>query len=1773
MRRPARLADPCHRCAATAAGPTRRPRSPRLSRLGQAVLGLCLAGSGLHGGAPVFAQALPLPTGLSVRAGQAQLQAQGKQMTVRNSPNAILDWQRFDIGAANRVYFDQASAQSKVLNRVTGPEASAIFGQLGSNGQVWLLNPNGVLFGRDARVDVAGLVVSTLRLNDNDFLAGRYRFDAGGGAAATLRNEGQLRSSLGGQVALLAGRVENTGSIEAPGGSIAAVAAQSVELVDSGAPNLAVRLVVPAGEVLNLGELAAPGGRIDIHGATVNQQGLVRADSLQRDAQGELVLRASQALTLAAGSVTRAGGAAGGRVLLDAGEGALLVGGTLQADGTQAGGGTLTLQGRHVGLLDGARLHASGATGGGQVFVGGGLQGQDLGITNAQANYMAPGAVITADATTSGDGGRIVLWGNQATRAYGRFSARGGPAGGNGGFVETSGGWLDAQPAALDLGAPRGKPGLWLLDPNDIFISDGGPGNNRVTAGPVFTTTDDSANISAATLAAALNAGNSVTVATGAAGANSQAGDITMAFATLRVAPPNPVTLTLAAHRHVSISNADISSTTAPLNLVVRSAGNGSDGSVAITNSIFVTHNGSVRLGGDTPVSLPYPGSAVSTASLPFALGLSQFGVRLQQAQLALGTGDFLAYGSGRWEGVFIVSNSSVQARNVTVTGHGFAGIDPASGRSSHGFYLGSNSTLTASQNMRIEGGGESDGVLIQDGGRLVLDAAANPGGVLSITGRGVSSGVTINDGSGDAVAAYRPTPIRVTGGQLDLLGVNSSPGNDTGFGVIISPNSAFKPTLPSLDLSQASHARIRSQGSMTIIDVAIAGTGAGADLAFVNETVDGSAASGSGLLNVRRVTLTSAAGSNTSLEGVWVEVSLSTLNAGHLGIVTHPGAAGAESINITQSRADASADIFIGGANGGFPSVAMRGSQFTANDRITIQGGSASGNAVTIADSSVESRVSSLRVQGSTVGGQGSSVRLEGTTQLAGNSISVVGSGTISLRDGAGGRLQSWVGPLELIAVSAAGRATPSALTVVGGWRLDSPTNVSLVADEGIVLRAGATGAVPHITAGNSVELQMRTANGMVVGGPLATATLIVDDWPGTFGTMPPGSDINLFAAAPGAVLTVDGPVRVPVWLDLHADVLRIGPNGSLRTDAVGDALVMVGNTLVNQAGANALSTPNGRWGIVLANPLGTDLGGLSPAFTQYGMPLAAVNALPDDAAGNKQTALPGNVVYYAPTLASLLGNAAPLMAVSKPLDGNVEMPLDPARLPVGASLGPVSNLLPGNEVVIGGTALGRFDTPEVGANKRVLLAAGSTVAFLDAQGKPVLGYAPLALVGSIVAAAVPPVALPAAPPVAPPVVPPVAPKPAPSPAQRPPPAADSPLPPATEAVVLASHAQSQTATTGSLLTLTPVPTATRPSEGRALDATPALASQGGNLSFRPVRLSAMTRAEQEGLLAARNAFKKQLFGDALARLEQSPELAAVRPCKTAAELESGLCLITESLKQEVLQAREAAQWRQVGQRKVRSAAVPQIERKIALLVGINRYEDLRIPGLSSAVPDARSVRNLLAGALGYDTVLVEDASRAALLRALNRVALEAGPNDSVVIYYAGHGEVTPHTGMGYWLPADSRADDPATWLSNADIASLTARIGAKQVMLISDSCYAGTLAGTDAVGATLGPADAPQTLLARKAAVVLASGGNEPVADEGRDGHSIFAWHLMAQLGDVASWREGGRVFERVRDAVAREFPQTPQYGASKVAGHETGSDYLFERRDFEPGVPATR
>lgn len=118
------------------------------------------------------------PVGPTVVNGQASFATTGNTLTVTNTPGAIINWQGFSIGANEITRFAQQSAASSVLNRVTSSSPSNILGSLQSNGRVFLVNPNGIVFGQGATVDVAGLVATSLNLSNADFLAGRYRFSS-----------------------------------------------------------------------------------------------------------------------------------------------------------------------------------------------------------------------------------------------------------------------------------------------------------------------------------------------------------------------------------------------------------------------------------------------------------------------------------------------------------------------------------------------------------------------------------------------------------------------------------------------------------------------------------------------------------------------------------------------------------------------------------------------------------------------------------------------------------------------------------------------------------------------------------------------------------------------------------------------------------------------------------------------------------------------------------------------------------------------------------------------------------------------------------------------------------------------------------------------------------------------------------------------------------------------------------------------------------------------------------------------------------------------------------------------------------------------------------------------------------------------------------------------------------------------------------------------------------------------------------------------------------
>lgn len=401
-----------------------------------------------HTARALLAAALLLTGGVfaqTVVNGQASFQQLGSVRTVTNTPGTIIEWPGFSIAAGEATRFVQQSAASAVLNRITGQDPSVILGALQSNGRVFLINPNGILFGAGAQVNVNGLVASSLAMSNADFLSGKLNFSAGT-VAGRVANQGSIRTPEGGQVLLIGPQVENSGLIQAPGGDVVLAAGRSVKLADSGNPALHVVVSAPQDQAVNLGQIVAQNGRVGIYGSLVNQRGLVSADRAAVGAAGQIVFKAGGDLLLEAGSLTSASGAGVGT------------------------GGTIHLLGERVALTGNARVDASGETGGGTVLVGGDYRGQNRDILNAKQVYMSRDAIISADALGSGNGGKVIAWSDGTTRVYGSISARGGAQSGDGGFVETSGHVLDMQ-GRVDTRAPNGRVGTLLLDPTNIFIA------------------------------------------------------------------------------------------------------------------------------------------------------------------------------------------------------------------------------------------------------------------------------------------------------------------------------------------------------------------------------------------------------------------------------------------------------------------------------------------------------------------------------------------------------------------------------------------------------------------------------------------------------------------------------------------------------------------------------------------------------------------------------------------------------------------------------------------------------------------------------------------------------------------------------------------------------------------------------------------------------------------------------------------------------------------------------------------------------------------------------------------------------------------------------------------------------------------------------------------------------------------------------------------------------------------------------------------------------
>lgn len=1308
-----------------------------------------------------------LPVDPAVVHGSATIDTVGNQMTVTNSPNAIINWQDFSIGANHGVHFQQPDGTSQVLNRVVGDDPSHILGSLSSNGGVWLINPHGVLFGQNARIDVGGLVASTLDISNIDFMAGKYNFHAGGTGPGSVKNQGTIHTTFGGRVWLVGGQVRNEGMIQTPGGKTVLAAGKAIEIIDSGAPNVVVRVSAPENRALNLGNLVADGGSVDIHGGIVNQEGIVRADSVGTDSTGRIVFKASDALNLAEKSHTKASGGnvtmaavnstylagavdvsapqgIGGAIKLTTRKLEGMAGGAFQANGVQGGniriegtglvdffstllakgaqtGGTIEVTGDQVHLRN-ANVDASGGIRGGMAHIGGGWQGSGD-LPHARQVLIGVGSEVKASGgdrtlAPSAKGGEIAVWSTQSSQHYGLLQAR------DGGRIE-----LSSKGIIQHMGTIQAGPGgTVMFDPRNLRITDSPSGTEILTPGATFT------------------------------------------------------------------SNPGVDSFIRP-GVISDALDGGSHVLLQANNDIFVD-------------------SAIPPPIILFA----------------------------------------------------------------------------------------SDGIQAQQNGVPTLELHA---------GRNITfnANVTVDDGN--------------------LIAVAGHPGASSAFR---DPGTATLTINPSVNLNV---------GTGTATLAAINGN-------FINNNGNAAISTGEG--------------------GRWV------IYAANPATSTE----GFSSYNKHYNQAFVSVDSVPGYASN--PS---------------------SGNWL------LYSIAPTLQVTPS--------------------------SQTITYGDPGTTIIPSFSGFID-------GDTDPAVIKISDAEWKAGPTSTSgnlTAGTHDVAYAGGLVGSLGYQFADNRAS-----SNELMVEAKVITVT----------------------------VLTLqnkvyDGTTAVPLTASFSG-VVQGSEEGEAR-----DVVTLAGTFADKNVGIDKPLT----LGLIGPDSGNYILAPVSPA------PVADIFLKPITANG--------------------------FTAQDKVYDGNTNAII---------SGGTLTGLVAGDTVSFFG-ATGSFDNENVGVNKPVNIS-GITLAGPDAANYTLNGDSVAPAMADIIA-----------------VIDPV-------------------NNPKDKQNTFDTSVQSiNAAIYGSFPVLDFVTT------GFVNDLAALRAPKFGRLD-----LSRMSWEDMRRLIEERREFKEKLFADAIYKLELDSTLANLAPCPSLADIRTGLCRITDAQKMALApQVTEELHKRHF---RTKVARLPQIERKFAVLFGVDRYTDKSIPSLENAIDDAEAVAKLFASKLGYEVKVVKNPTKADVVRTLNQLSTEMRANDSVIIYYAGHGYRNDKMGGGYWIPSDASPSDPTTWISNTDVSSMMSDISAKQMVMIADSCYSGTFAEQKLGVSGRAPQVQPDQVLARRSVIVMSSGGDEPVADEGKEGHSIFAWDLMQALRNVDNWQPGTSIFEQVKREVTKSFPQTPQYGAIKSAGHQAGGEYLFEFRQLE-------
>ncbi len=693
-----------------------------------------------------------LPTNPQVLSGEALFTLkQAGTLEIQVSDRAAIDWKDFSIGAQETARFIQPSKASVVINQVMGGDLSSLLGRLEANGGVYLINPNGILFGEECVVDTGSFLGTTFpEVSDLCFK---------GDSEASIINRGTILARDGDAV-LIGYAVENQGAIEAPAGSALLGAGREIVLQ----PSAREKLYVKPGSAKAYGEGISNSGQIAALRAELHADGNLYA----------LALSHSGAID-ALGVEER-----GGEVFLVADGGKTEVSGSISAMRGEWGG-TIDLLGAEVDLTGSAQIDASAPKGGGYIRVGGDLYGQNPSIRNASITRVGPQVSINADAAREGNGGTVAVWSDGTTVFNGTISARGGINGGNGGFIETSGKrGLVCQTGLAATLSPAGKAGTWLLDPDTITVMAGG-GCTLVTAtdcmaggacviDPITITTG--LGLGDVTLCANTGAGT-ITVASGAV-VSWMSGNL------LTLTASNSVTF-LATVESTAVGIPDsqvVLSVNAPL-VTIGDAGHAAVDITVGTSRTLPATTGRVEIAAPTALTVYGGGSMMGGGSY------------IHGVEVGLSGGNFtLLAGPGMFDGSGVGVES---AYDCSFTGD-FAMISQGGGTGISGNSMIPaivDGTIDVGGNLTMAGGSgptAACALIFWGGGTL----NASVGGTMSMMG-----GTSTGDGNCAVIANGGTFVIQLSAGNLFLTGGSGLGMGATNFAVMGGPAGSVDITVP----------------------------------------------------------------------------------------------------------------------------------------------------------------------------------------------------------------------------------------------------------------------------------------------------------------------------------------------------------------------------------------------------------------------------------------------------------------------------------------------------------------------------------------------------------------------------------------------------------------------------------------------------------------------------------------------------------------------------------------------------------------------------------------------------------------------------------------------------------------------------------------------------------------------------------------------------------------------------------------------------------------